>query len=721
MEVLNIYLSVLDYIAVGISAIILVSSADDFFIDVYYWVRRLYRALVIRKRYPPLELKELQKPKEQWLAVMIPAWEEHEVIANMVKHFLSTMEYTRYMVFIGTYQNDSKTTKVVEELSKQYNQVFRVKVPINGPTCKADCLNWIIQAILLKEKERKGRFAGIIMHDCEDVVHPLELKLYNFLLPKKDFIQLPVLSLERGWREWVGGTYMDDFAEFHQKDLVVRESLTGFVPGAGVASCYGRRIIKLMVEKNANQPFNTKTLTEDYDFSFRMKEWKASQVFVTFPVQYPVMRRRLFRGSKQELVKGYIATRELFPDKFVSAYRQRARWILGIALQGWESQRWKGGFWTKYFLWRDRKGLLTSLVTVLAYLLVVNFIAIYLIRAWDPSAIPQIWPKHEALLLAIMSINLFFLANRIIHGSYFVGRLYGWEQAILSFPRLIINNLINFAATVRAWKMFINHLFTGEKVLWDKTDHIYPSQSQLLTYRRRLGDMLLELKAIDKNTLDSMLAGQAESGKKLGKLLIDSGIVSAKTVADAIAKQNNMRRANVNFQLLNQNLNHLPHRLMVKYQVIPLQLSPGPILKVGVCMPLSNEGIREIKTFKRLSVVQFIVTESEMSESLRQVATGKIGKISGRAPSKPLLGDVLIGLKIINQNQLANAIRHYDPKKDGRLGDYLVKQNVITEESLMRALTEQSGKRDALVKPSSNKRKVVPLNRGKGRAQFIKI
>lgn len=30
-----------------------------------------------------------------------------------------------------------------------------------------------------------------------------------------------------------------------------------------------------------------------------------------------------------------VATREFFPEDFRAAYRQRARWLLGIAFQGW--------------------------------------------------------------------------------------------------------------------------------------------------------------------------------------------------------------------------------------------------------------------------------------------------------------------------------------------------------------------------------------------------
>ena len=55
----------------------------------------------------------------------------------------------------------------------------------------------------------------------------VELKFFNYLLPRKDMIQLPVASLERNWFELVAGTYMDEFAEWHAKDLVVRESLAG--------------------------------------------------------------------------------------------------------------------------------------------------------------------------------------------------------------------------------------------------------------------------------------------------------------------------------------------------------------------------------------------------------------------------------------------------------------------------------------------------------------
>ncbi len=155
---------------------------------------------------------------------MVPAWMEDDVIAAMIEDAVRVLDYRHYMIFVGTYQNDAATIAEVERMRRRYKQLRRVEVPHDGPTCKADCLNWVIQAIFKYEREMNIEFAGMVMHDSEDVLHPVELKFFNYLLPRKDMIQLPVASLERSWYELVAGTYMDEFAEWHAKDMVVRKA-----------------------------------------------------------------------------------------------------------------------------------------------------------------------------------------------------------------------------------------------------------------------------------------------------------------------------------------------------------------------------------------------------------------------------------------------------------------------------------------------------------------
>lgn len=205
------------------SVLIMISSIDDMFIDIYYWTRRIYREFTVYRRFGHLTVEQLREQAEKPLAIMIPAWQEAPVIAKMIENAISTFEYSNYVIFAGTYPNDPETGREVEFVRERFTNVERVVTPHDGPTSKADCLNWVIQAIKLYEQENGIEFAGIVMHDAEDVVHPLEMRLFNHLIGRFDFIQLPVYPLESRWWRMTSGHYMDEFAKNHGKDLVVRE------------------------------------------------------------------------------------------------------------------------------------------------------------------------------------------------------------------------------------------------------------------------------------------------------------------------------------------------------------------------------------------------------------------------------------------------------------------------------------------------------------------
>ena len=191
------YYSFLEVATIVIAVLILISSLDDLFIDLWYWSRRLFRKFTVDRKYRPLTAQQLLDRDEQPLAIMVPAWLEYDVIAPMIENMVSTLDYQNYVVFVGTYINDQRTIDEVERMRRRYKQLIRVEVPHDGPTCKADCLNWIIQAIFAQDLRQPEPFAGVILHDSEDVLHHLELHYFNYLLPRIDFIQLPVTSLER--------------------------------------------------------------------------------------------------------------------------------------------------------------------------------------------------------------------------------------------------------------------------------------------------------------------------------------------------------------------------------------------------------------------------------------------------------------------------------------------------------------------------------------------
>ena len=523
-----------------VACIIFISSVDDLFVDAWYWVRECYRKLTVRRRYHPLKAEQLLAVEEKPLAIMVPAWLEYDVIASMLESMVGTIEYKNYMIFVGTYCNDERTKNEVERMRRRYRQLVRVEVPHDGPTCKADCLNWIVQAIFKQNTLQPEPFAGVILHDSEDVLHPLELKYYNYLLPRVDFIQLPVTSLEREWYELVAGTYMDEFAEWHSKDLVVRESLSKMVPSAGVGTCFSRRALEELAAQTHNQPFNTDSLTEDYDIGARLARMGMKQIFGKFPVQYLVRRKPWF-GLGKEVVTTLampLGIREFFPNTFKTAYRQKARWTLGIGLQGWSQVGWEGSLATKYLLFRDRKGLVTSFVAILAYVLLLHFLLFIAAErlGWWTVYYPSLFRTHDWLMV-LMVLNTIALGLRMVQRGWFVSQIYGWEHGLLAIPRMVVGNFINAMAAARAWRLFITHLLTGKPLAWDKTMHDFPSADQLPQQRQRLGELLLSWRAIDADKLAMALMIQQNEGRPLGSILMAEGWLDAETLQEAISFQ----------------------------------------------------------------------------------------------------------------------------------------------------------------------------------------
>ena len=680
------YYSVLEVATIVVGTIILISSLDDLVIDLWYWARRLYRKFTAERRYRPLTVQQLTERDQQPLAIMVPAWLEYDVIAPMIENMVSTLDYQNYVVFVGTYINDQRTIDEVERMRRRYKQLHRVEVPHAGPTCKADCLNWVIQAIFLYEQTHSLSFAGVVLHDSEDVLHPLELRLFNYLLPRKDMIQLPVVSLERNWYEWVAGTYMDEFAEWHGKDLVVRESMTDSVPSAGVGTCFSRRALQVLVDENQNQPFNTDSLTEDYDVGARLYRYGMTSIFVRFPVQFRVMRKSWFRPAYESTLNMPLCVREFFPDTFRTAFRQKARWTLGIGLQGWEQMGWTGSLANRYLLFRDRKSVVTSFVSIIAYLILIQLVALIVLRAsglWDTS-FPTPF-ETTGLIQYLLIANGFALLWRIIHRCYFTSVLYGWQHGLLSIPRMVVGNFVNFMAAARAWRMFLVGKLLNRKLVWDKTMHDFPSADLVAHAPRKLGSVLVSWRAIEDHELQSALDEQQTRQLPLGRILLSHGWLDDETLAEAIAFQSGLPRV---FDVASkaQPSSVLDNEFALRWRAVPLAADEQGRAQIAVASPLPDEGRQQLTEQFGMEPVQLIARENEIVEQLRQRGIVRGQPLSSSAP---LLGDLLIEEGLLDRQTFARAMLNYRPQRHGRIGDYLVDTGVLPRETIEQAVARQ--------------------------------
>ncbi|EIG1459230.1 phage adsorption protein NrfB [Escherichia coli] len=470
LDVFATWLYGLKVIAITLAVIMFISGLDDFFIDVVYWVRRIKRKLSVYRRYPRMSYRELYKPDEKPLAIMVPAWNETGVIGNMAELAATTLDYENYHIFVGTYPNDPDTQRDVDEVCARFPNVHKVVCARPGPTSKADCLNNVLDAITQFERSANFAFAGFILHDAEDVISPMELRLFNYLVERKDLIQIPVYPFEREWTHFTSMTYIDEFSELHGKDVPVREALAGQVPSAGVGTCFSRRAVTALLADGDGIAFDVQSLTEDYDIGFRLKEKGMTEIFVRFPVVDEAKEREQRKFLQHARTSNMICVREYFPDTFSTAVRQKSRWIIGIVFQGFKTHKWTSSLTLNYFLWRDRKGAISNFVSFLAMLMMIQLL---LLLAYE-SLWPDAWHflsifSGSAWLMTLLWLNFGLMVNRIVQRVIFVTGYYGLTQGLLSVLRLFWGNLINFMANWRALKQVLQH-GDPRRVAWESID-----------------------------------------------------------------------------------------------------------------------------------------------------------------------------------------------------------------------------------------------------------
>lgn len=465
------YLSFLDSCFYVLSLVFLISGIEDLFVDVCFICQKVKQWISPRQDSEGGEIRcldHLRSLAESKIAIMVPAWQEEAVIAQMLRNNTQTLEYENYLFFVGCYQNDQATQDAVDSVMGDLTNVRKVIVREDGPTCKADCLNWIMMGIR-EEAERSGvPFRLVIMHDAEDLIHPLELKLFNAKREGSDLIQLPVRPLIAQWNHMVGGTYMDEFAETHTKDMSVRSLLCGIVPSAGVGTAFSAASLMALAEARGGHVFNIESLTEDYDISYTLAPYTRRETFER--VYLPVDAAQA--GSMVDPAEALVAVEEYFPTKFWSAVRQRTRWNIGIFYQGFSLLVWRGNFFLKYYFFRDRKGIVTNLLALPAYLLMLNILIVFILSLFGLCS-----AYYVDIPMWMIYLNLGLLGNRIIQRMIFTGINYGLLQSILSLPRIFIANALNCVSTFRATVIFIKSKFTHKPIGWDKTSHTYPDFS----------------------------------------------------------------------------------------------------------------------------------------------------------------------------------------------------------------------------------------------------
>jgi adsorption protein B len=552
---------------------VLLSGLDDLFLDLAW----LYRWLFTECPKPPSEA-DLAIPQKR-IAIFVPLWHEYRVAKTMIEHSLATVRYSRCDFFIGVYPNDLETLSIVRELDARFFNVHLAVCPHDGPTSKADNLNWIFQRMMLFEVEHEARFETVITHDAEDLIHPEALRWINYYSEQYDMVQIPVLPLPTPASELLHGVYCDEFAEYQSKDLPTRQFLGGFLPSCGVGTGFSRRALDRLGAAYGNCIFEPKCLTEDYENGFRLHHLGCSQIFVPITM---------------------VATRSFFPRTFGAAVKQRTRWLMGITLQSWELHGWRDTFSQLYWFWRDRKGLVGSLLGPVANLVFISA--------------PFLDQSHSWILATFIG-SMILQAIHIGVRARCSARIYGWKFASLTPARVLYGNLVNFVATACAIDRYCRAKWRGQELAWLKTDHAYPNREALTADHRRLGEILVGSQYVLSVDVEAALESQPP-GLRIGEYLVFLGKLSESDLYDCLSLQQSVSFEKLDSAQINRPITRaLPMAISRKWRVLGYKVASGQLFVAGPDAP-SEQMSDDLRRFSSLEIRFHLITPANF-EALR--------------------------------------------------------------------------------------------------------
>jgi bacteriophage N4 adsorption protein B len=614
--------NILYTIGLILAILYLMMGLDDFLWDIY--------SLTRRKKYKKtrLDFKVLRTPPPKLLAITIGAWNEASVIGDVIENLIESIQYPKsmYHLFVGVYPNDQETIDVVKEIEKKYPNVHMVINEIPGPTTKAQNINYVIKNIKEYEKQKNWRFASITIHDAEDVIHPYELRVTNYMIDYYDGLQFPVFPLmemprfRNFFKNLTVGTYADEFAENHFATMVGRCSTGAFVPSAGTGFVLSRKAIDSF---ETDEVLPSDSLTEDYRLSLTLFErgLKIRYILDLIP-----------RVTKENKIKfDYVATRSMFPTTFKAAVKQKTRWILGITMQSVQLKdvfaKSKLNLMARYSIYRDLKAKIGNLLVFVGYpVLIYFFVSLF-------TPLIPIYPYFSlswyfSLIITIMMIE------RQISRSVAIYNVYGFRSmffACLLPPilpiRIIWGNIVNLTATIKAYSQSI----TGNKeqkknkqkqksFTWSKTDHTFLPKEVLSRYRRTFGDILIEKGLLTPEELKKVL-NKKPNDIQIGKYLLAENTITEEQHLEVLSNVKGIQFINMG-DFSNYDLKTLADKfdkkLLEELMVLPIVYSEGKYV-IAYCEMSPDNAQTILREKLGIKILSAFTTDEMVTKGIKKI------------------------------------------------------------------------------------------------------
>ena len=152
-----------------------------------------------------------------------------------------------------------------------------------------------------------------------------------------------------------------------------------------------------------------------------------------------------------------------------------------------------------------------------------------------------------------------------------------------------------------------------------QTESSSPVTARPAPQKIRLGDLLVEQKVISSADLEIALATQKKSGRRLGRVIVESGMADENDIAQALARQLalpfvDLRKFSPDATILQM----LPETQARRFRAIPLARKNGEIF-VGMADPTDLTAYDEVSRLFKGSIQLAVVSEGDLLSAIDRV------------------------------------------------------------------------------------------------------
>jgi general secretion pathway protein E len=158
---------------------------------------------------------------------------------------------------------------------------------------------------------------------------------------------------------------------------------------------------------------------------------------------------------------------------------------------------------------------------------------------------------------------------------------------------------------------------------------------------QRLGEMLVEHGKIEAAELDRALELQRERGDKLGKILVDMGLVAQRDVLAALSEQLDVPLVTIDGPPPSApEIEGLSYRFLRQSRAFPVALNDS-VLTVAMADPMDFETVAAIRSFSGLQIQTALAAEQEVVDAVdKHYADGERQVLSGGGEDEEALADL---------------------------------------------------------------------------------